>query len=377
MRPVRAAVTRSFSFTVARAPHPLALDASLADPAWAAGKVPNGNGPWENVTTRAPAKFATTAYLLYDDKNLYVGFKAEQAGVPIVATQTTNDVGFGTDDFVGIGLLNGGGGSQAYYFEATPRGIALRAGQRKRALSPALERRRESLRRNVERRPDHSARRLARAARRQANVAAAVRPPDRGAAASTSSGSWNPIMGDAPSGTWPIVPKRYALLGRRRLRHRRFGRGSARSRAPTSTAWPASARIAISFSKPTASFCPRTCARSAATSATRSRRRSVSSERSIRIFPTSRSISRRSRRKSSSGSFSSTGRSSHRARPSSTPPPGRARRRGTNVNAPDLAFYSPSVGPFDSGGKVEGTFGDQSFGVLTFHGYRRNDEQHV
>ena len=120
--PVWAAVTGSFSFTVARAPHPLALDAALPDPAWAAGKVPNGDGPWENVTTRAPAKFATTAYLLYDDKNLYVGFKSEQAGVPIVATQTTNDVGFGTDDFVGIGLLNGGGGSQAYYFEATPRG---------------------------------------------------------------------------------------------------------------------------------------------------------------------------------------------------------------------------------------------------------------
>ena len=37
--------------------------------------------------------------------------------------------------------------------------------------------------------------------------------------------------------------------------------------------------------------------------------------------------------------------------------------------APDLVFYSPSVGPFDSGGKVEGTFGDQSFGALTFHGY--------
>jgi hypothetical protein len=119
----RAAVPQNFSFTVARAPHPLALDASLADPAWAAGKVPDGNGPWENVTTRAPARFATTAYLLYDDKNLYIGLRAEQAGVPIVATQTTNDVGFGTDDFVGIGLLNGGGGSQAYYFEATPRGI--------------------------------------------------------------------------------------------------------------------------------------------------------------------------------------------------------------------------------------------------------------
>ncbi|HEY2473432.1 MAG TPA: hypothetical protein VGI19_01395, partial [Candidatus Cybelea sp.] len=120
--PVRAAVPASFSFPVARAPHPLALDPTLADPAWAAGQVPE-QGPWQNVTTRAPSRYATTAYLLYDDKNLYVGFKADQDGVPITATQTTNDVGFGIDDFVGIGLDTSGGGSQAYYFETTPRGV--------------------------------------------------------------------------------------------------------------------------------------------------------------------------------------------------------------------------------------------------------------
>ena len=120
--PTSAAVTASLTFVVTRAPRPLALDATLADAAWGAGKVPDGNGPWENVTTRSPAKFATTVYLLYDDKNLYVGFKADQPGVPVVASQTTNDVGFGVDDFVGIGLVTGGGGSQAYYFEATPRG---------------------------------------------------------------------------------------------------------------------------------------------------------------------------------------------------------------------------------------------------------------
>jgi hypothetical protein len=52
-----------------------------------------------------------------------VGFIAEQAGTPIVATQTTNDVGFGTDDFVGIGLDTSGAGSQAYFFETTPRSV--------------------------------------------------------------------------------------------------------------------------------------------------------------------------------------------------------------------------------------------------------------
>jgi hypothetical protein len=32
-------------------------------------------------------------------------------------------------------------------------------------------------------------------------------------------------------------------------------------------------------------------------------------------------------------------------------------------------FYSPSIGAFDRGGKIEGTYGLQSFGVLSFRGY--------
>jgi hypothetical protein len=120
--PIYAATNPKFSFPVARAPHRLSLDPAMADPAWAAGRVPNGGGPWENLTTRSPATQPTTAYLLYDDRFLYVGFHAEQAGTQIVATQTTHDVGFGIDDFVGIGLDTSGGGSDCYYFETTPRG---------------------------------------------------------------------------------------------------------------------------------------------------------------------------------------------------------------------------------------------------------------
>ena len=58
-----------------------------------------------------------------------------------------------------------------------------------------------------------------------------------------------------------------------------------------------------------------------------------------------------------------------RAPRSSMPLQGRARRPAPTSTASNLVFYSPSVGPFDSGAKVEGTFGDQSFGALTFHGY--------
>ncbi len=36
---------------------------------------------------------------------------------------------------------------------------------------------------------------------------------------------------------------------------------------------------------------------------------------------------------------------------------------------PDIVFYSPDIGPFNRGEKLEGTFGDQSFGVLNFAGF--------
>ena len=115
------AVAPTFSFPVARAPHALALDPNLSDPAWQAGKVPN-DGRWTNVTTRSPVD-PVTAYLLYDDRYLYVGFDVKQAGVPIVATQSTNDVGFGSDDFVAVGIDTSGTGAQVYYFETTPKGV--------------------------------------------------------------------------------------------------------------------------------------------------------------------------------------------------------------------------------------------------------------
>jgi hypothetical protein len=117
-----AAIPPSFTFTAARAPHTLLLDPSMRDPAWAAGKVP-GDAIWENVTTRTRAGEKTGVYFLYDDRNLYVGFVAEQSAAPIIATQTSDDVGFGTDDFVAFGVDSSGSGSQAYLFEVTPRGV--------------------------------------------------------------------------------------------------------------------------------------------------------------------------------------------------------------------------------------------------------------
>jgi hypothetical protein len=95
-------------------------DAALTDPVWAPALRANG---FENATTREPARNATTALLLYDDKNLYVGFIAEQHGVPLTETQASNDVGYGLDDEVTISIDTSGSNSRLYAFTSTPLGV--------------------------------------------------------------------------------------------------------------------------------------------------------------------------------------------------------------------------------------------------------------
>lgn len=118
--PALAAVDAVRGFPAARAERPPKFDAALSDPEWQKALVASG---FQDLTTRAPAKLQTTAFLLYDDKNVYVAFRAMQPGVPIHASQTTNAIGFGQDDLVGVGLDTSGAGSSVYYFETTPRGV--------------------------------------------------------------------------------------------------------------------------------------------------------------------------------------------------------------------------------------------------------------
>src|ERR1700722_9580972 len=111
------------SYTAAVTSHPLGDDVALADPAWESGRITRDSDRFENITTRSAAQFGTDAWLLYDAKNLYVGFRIEQPTAPIVAKQSTNYLGFGLDDFVGVGLDPTGTGSAVYFFETTPRAI--------------------------------------------------------------------------------------------------------------------------------------------------------------------------------------------------------------------------------------------------------------
>lgn len=119
LAPAEAAVDRNQTFPAARVTSAPTFDAALSDPAWAKAVKATS---FFDLTTRRPATLQTTAYLLYDDQNLYVAFRAEQAGVAIHAAQTTNQIGFGQDDAVGIGI-DTSAGQETYFFEATPRGV--------------------------------------------------------------------------------------------------------------------------------------------------------------------------------------------------------------------------------------------------------------
>ncbi|MBC5807142.1 MAG: hypothetical protein DLM53_06420 [Candidatus Eremiobacter antarcticus] len=91
----------------------------LTDSQWASALQAQG---FFDITTRAPGTLATTASLTYDDRNLYIAFHADQANLPIRATQTTNNVGFGADDFVGVCIDTSGNGTRVFFFETTPLG---------------------------------------------------------------------------------------------------------------------------------------------------------------------------------------------------------------------------------------------------------------
>jgi hypothetical protein len=91
-----------------------------------------GEGAWKaalrasdfmNFTARQPAAYETTAYLLYDDRNLYVAFHCVQHGTPLTATQRLDHAGVGSDDHVGFGIDTSGNGARTYTFRVNPLGV--------------------------------------------------------------------------------------------------------------------------------------------------------------------------------------------------------------------------------------------------------------
>lgn len=118
--PASAWVPHDARFAAVKTATPPALDASLTDPVWqTALKLEN----FYDYTTKGPARLSTTAYLLYDEKYLYVGVKVQQAGVAITATQNVDHAGVSTDDHISFNLDTAQNGNRVYQFRANPKGI--------------------------------------------------------------------------------------------------------------------------------------------------------------------------------------------------------------------------------------------------------------
>lgn len=113
-----AAVTQSDAFEAVKTAAPPSRETISAQ--WREGVRASG---FVDFTDRQPARYATQAYLLYDEKYLYVAFHCVQSGMPITAAQRIDHAGVGSDDHVGFGVDTSGNGSRTYQFRVNPAGV--------------------------------------------------------------------------------------------------------------------------------------------------------------------------------------------------------------------------------------------------------------
>ncbi|MEA2719092.1 MAG: hypothetical protein QOJ39_956 [Candidatus Eremiobacteraeota bacterium] len=134
--PAAASVGRTATYAAIRTSQPPSDPGDLSDAVWKTGVVADG---FIDVTTRRPAPLGTTGYVLYDAHHLYVGVRNEQPGVPITATQSTNDVGAGLDDADSVSIDTSGNGQRRYTFTVTPRGVRYEYSSESNRYAPRWE----------------------------------------------------------------------------------------------------------------------------------------------------------------------------------------------------------------------------------------------
>jgi hypothetical protein len=118
--PARASVTRNTVVEAVKTETPPPMGFAAAQlAAWQKGMVATG---FVDVNTLQPARLETIAYLLYDDTTLFVAFRCNQRGVPIVASETSNNSNVTSDDHVTLWIDTSGIGARTYSFTVTPRG---------------------------------------------------------------------------------------------------------------------------------------------------------------------------------------------------------------------------------------------------------------
>jgi len=362
VRSADAQATARDTLPAVRAAAPPALDRFPGDPVWDPGRIVLRPG-FIDLATRRAAPVATTVYLLYDDRNLYVAFHADQPAQPIAATQTTNGVGFGIDDFVGIGIDPGGAGSQVYYFETTPRGTRYQQASENARYAPlwsAAGRITGTSWDAVLIIPLASMRVHGGAQRWRLDFL-------RGIAATGEHLTWayDGIMSDGAAGNgWPnYVDQRFwpfyngftlAAGGATRApRADVYGLASVGhdrdlfEQADQNFAHEAARPLGIDFTAPLTSTVNFVGTLAPDFSNVEIDQQTITPQEFQRQLTEYRP-------------FFAQGAAFLNPNPNPV---------GGAINPPNLIFYSPSIGPFDRGAKVEGTNGNDSFGVLSVRGY--------
>jgi hypothetical protein len=345
-----------------------------------AERAPNDSGPsaftesiWQkglmgsdffNVTTRTPGRLPTLAYVLYDSTNVYVRFDCAQTGVPITALQSTNDIGFGTDDFVGVGIDTSGNGSQVYFFETTPAGVRYQAASENARYEPHWV---SSAQRTVTGWQATLTIPLSAIRRRSGGAQTWRMNFIRGVAATAEhlSWVWNPKMADAVGSAWPIFtdaqfwPVIHVAItakgsaGQARPHAEVFGLASAGNdrrlfQQANGTflqepARPLGADVSIPLTS-TVNFVGTVDPDFSNVEIDQTTIVPTEFARPLieyRPFFTQGAAFLNPNLMPSSGAF----------------------------NPNNVIFYSPDVGPFNSGQKIEGTLGNQAFGVMHFEGH--------
>jgi hypothetical protein len=362
---VHASVSSSASFTAARAPHPLPLEPSLSDPAWQLGRIPT-DGMW-NVTTRTPAGLGASIFLLYDDRNVYVAFHVEQPGIPIVAGQTAHNVGFGLDDFVGVEADTSGAGNAVYLFETTPGGVRYQQASENARYNPRWQSaaRIDGSAWNAVLIIPLNAMRLQGGAHKSWRINFVRNVAARG---EHLSWAYDGLMADGPVGSsWPPTTDarywpRFVLDG---------FTGSGTGRRPKARAeiyaLGSGGTDRMQFEQGDGTFRPQTV-RPLGADVTLPLTSTINfvgtvnpdfsnvevDQQTIAPQEFQRQLSEYRPFFAQGASFVKTNATSSFSSPTSPA---------------ILVFYSPRIGPFDRGAKVEGSFGLQSFGVLGFRGF--------
>jgi len=358
-----ATATHPSAYAAALTTHAVGSDTALSDPDWARGQITQDGVPFEDITARAPAPFKTTAYLLYDAQNIYVGFDVQQPATPITANQTTNDVGFGLDDFVGVGIDTSGNGTTVYYFETTPRGTRYEQASESTRYQPLW---------NAAARKDGAAwKAVLTIPLRALHVSGAAAQTWRfnflrGVAAVGDHYTWayDAVMQDGSTPQWPYFgDSQYwpRLTGVQNLaspgigdrtRANIYGLGSSGGERKlfeqaNGSFQPENPRVAgIDLSYALTNTIHFVSTVNPDFSNVEIDQQSIAPQEFRRVLTEYRPFF------AEGNGFLS---------PSS--PSGGAFTPNNQI------FYSPSVGPFDRGAKLEGSFGQQSFGVLSFRGF--------